>query len=264
MPKPPETKPKTRFNTRLALRVTLWTTICAGVAFAGHEVHSFMMNDPRFAFACSGLKGVCPGLEVHGAVHSNRARIQAIFAADSGKSVFDISLAERRRHLLAVDWVREATVARIWPDRISVTIEERVPVAFASLPMAGTARHWLALIDDQGVLLTLPPRTRFPLPVLSGITEDQGEAARQKRVESMQHLLADLGPQAKDISEINAANAEDMRVVTAIDGHAAELWLGDQHFRARYLNFVNHYAELRQDSNAAVFDLRLDGRILVR
>jgi hypothetical protein len=100
--------------------------------------------------------------------------------------------------------------------------------------------------------------------VLSGITEDQSEAERQTRVEAMQHLLADLGPQSKDISEINTAVVEDMRVVTTVDGHAVELWLGDQHYRSRYLNFTNHYREMRQDSHAAVFDLRLDDRILVR
>jgi cell division protein FtsQ len=263
MPKPPEPK-KSKFSWGLASRVVLWTGLCGGVAFGGMEVHSFMLHDPRFALQCGSRAAVCAGLEVHGAVHSNMARIQAVFAQDAARSVFEIPLTERRRHLLAVDWVREASVMRIWPDRISVVIEERVPVAFASLPIGGTARHWLALIDDQGVLLTLPPRTRFPLPVLSGITEDQGEAERQKRVEAMQHLLADLGPQAKDISEINAAAVEDMRVVTAIDGHAVELWLGDQHFRSRYLNFMHHYNEMRQDSQAAVFDLRLDDRILVR
>ena len=263
MPKPPEPK-KPKISWRLVGRVSLWAGICAGLAYGGIEVHSFMLTDPRFAFECAPRAKACEGLEVHGAVHSNMARIQAVFAADAGKSVFDIPLDERRRHLLAVDWVREASVMRVWPDRIVITIEERVPVAFASLPIGGSARHWLALVDEQGVLLTLPPHTRFPLPVLSGITEDQSEAERQKRVEAMQHLLADLGSQAKDISEINAAAVEDMRVVAAIDGQAVELWLGDQHYRSRYVNFMHHYREMRQDSQAAVFDLRLDDRILVR
>ena len=262
MPKPPEPK-KPRFRWRLIGRVVLWSGICAGVAFGGREVQSFMLSDSRFTLQCAPRAAMCAGLEIHGAVHSNMARIQAVFAQDAGKSVFDIPLDERRRHLLAVDWVREASVMRVWPDRISITIEERAPVAFASLPIGGSARHWLALIDEQGVLLTLPPHTRFPLPVLSGITEDQSEPERQKRVAAMQYLLGDLGPQAKDISEINAAAVEDMRVVTAIDGHAVELWLGDQHYRTRYLNFMNHYREMKQDSQAAVFDLRLDDRILV-
>ncbi len=263
MPKPPEPKAP-KFSWSLAGRIVLWAGLCAGLAFGGIEVHSFMLSDSRFALHCDPRAVSCADIEVHGAVHSNMARIQGIFAQDAGKSVFDIPLAERRRHLLAVDWVREASVMRIWPNRISITIAERVPVAFASLPIGGSNRHWLALIDDQGVLLTLPPRTRFPLPVLSGITEDQSEPERQKRVEAMQHLLADLGPQAKEISEINAATVEDMRIVTAANGHAVELWLGDQHFRSRYQNFMNHYREMRQDSDSAVFDLRLDDRILVR
>jgi hypothetical protein len=84
-------------------------------------------------------------------------------------------------------------------------------------------------------------------------------------VKAMQHLLDDLGPQAKDISEINAASTVEMRVITAIDGHAVELWMGDQHYRARYTHFVNNYEEIRKHSEqASVFVLRLDDRILAR
>jgi cell division septal protein FtsQ len=261
MPKPPEPK-KPRINWRMALSIAVWGVVFGSVAWAGMQVRSFMLSDAHFTFECAAG---CKALEVQGAVYSSMARIQAVFAQDSGKSVFDIRLDERRRHLLAIDWVRDATVARVWPDKIRVTIQERAPIAFASMPIAHSPRHWLALIDDQGVLLSLPPRRRFVLPVLSGITEDQTEAARQKRVDAMRHLLADLGPQSKDISEINAATLEDLRVITTVDGHAVELWLGDQHYRSRYLNFVSHYRQIREDSpQASIFDLRLDDRILVR
>jgi cell division protein FtsQ len=246
----------------MVLRISIWSAIFGSVAYAGMQVRSFMLRDPRFSLECAAG---CKGIEVQGAVYSSLARIHAVFAQDAGKSVFDIPLDERRRHLLAIDWVRDATVMRVWPDKIRITIDERRPIAFASLPMAHSARHWLALIDENGVLLSIPPRARFALPVLSGISEDQTEAARQKRVEAMQHLLADLGSQAKEISEINAAALEDLRVVAGVDGHAVELWLGDQHYRSRYHNFVTHYRQIHEDSpQASIFDLRLDDRILVR
>ena len=170
-----------------------------------------------------------------------------VFAPDFGASVFNIPLAERRRRLLAVDWVNTASVSRVWPSRIVVTVTERTPVAFAKLPDRGTARYRFSLIDGDGVLLSLPPRVRFRLPVLSGVTEEQTEADRGVRVKAMQHLLDDLGPQAKDISEINAASTLDMRVITEIDGHAVELWIGDQHYRSRYLHFLE---PLRGDPQA--------------
>jgi hypothetical protein len=144
-------------------------------------------------------------------------------------------------------------------------VTERVPAAFAKLPIANTSRYRFSLIDSDGVLLSIPPRTRFHLPVLSGVTEAQTEADRRVRVKAMQHLLDDLGPQAKDISEINAASTLEMRVITEIDGRAVELWIGDQHYRSRYQHFVANYEEIRKHSDqAGVFDLRLDDRILAK
>ncbi len=223
-------------------------------AWRSVEVDSFLQRDPRFSPTSKFAARFMPA-----------ARIQNVFAPDFGSSVFKMPLAERRRRLLAVDWVNTASISRVWPDRIVVTVTERKPVAFAKLPIAGTARYRFSLIDSEGVLLALPPRVRFRLPVLSGVTEEQTEADRRVRVKAMQHLLDDLGPQAKDISEINAADTLDMRVITEIDGHAVELWIGDQHYRSRYQHFVSNYEEIRKHSEqAGIFDLRLDDRILAR
>lgn len=252
--------PKKNPGWRLWLRLAAWSIVAASLALGAREVDSFLLRDPRF-----GLEN----LEIRGAVYSNRARVQSVFDPDFGQSLFSIPLAERRRHLLAVDWVSTASVTRVWPNKIVVIVKERTPVAFAKLPIGlptgNPARYRMALIDDDGVLLTIPPRVRFHLPVLSGVTEDQPEADRKVRVKSMQHLLDELGPQSKEISEVNAANTEDLRLITTIGGRAVELWIGDQHYRSRYLLFQSHYGEMRAHSDDAnIFDLRMDDRILAR
>lgn len=255
MPRVPEPK-KPKVNFRLILRVCVWGALLAGAAFATKEVRSFLITDPRFRFE---------RMEIRGAVYTNPGRIQNVFAQDFHQSIFEVPLAERRRHVLAVDWVKTASISRIWPDRIVVSVTERKPVAFAKLPLPGTARHWLALIDEEGILLSIPRKVRFRLPVLSGISEDQTDEERRIRVESMEHLLADLGPQAKDISEINAASAQDMRVIADVNGQSVELWLGDQHFRSRFQNFVSRFPDIRRhDDHSGVFDLRMDDRISSR
>lgn len=264
MPRPVAT-PNKKWNWRMGVSVIAWTGIATGLAWGGREVNTFLLHDPRFQFECSASEPKCGNLEIRGVVYANRGRIQDVFASDFDASVFKMPLAERRRRLLAVDWVNTASISRVWPRGIAVTITERNPVAFAKLPIAGTARYRFALIDNAGVLLAIPPRVRFRLPVLSGVREEQTEADRSLRVKAMQHLLEDLGPQAKDISEINAASTLEMRLVTEIDGQAVELWIGDQHYRSRYQHFVNAYEEIRKHSEqATVFDLRLDDRILAK
>jgi cell division protein FtsQ len=264
MPKP-VAPPKKKMTWRMWARLVVWSGIAAGLAWGGVEVDSFLQRDPRFHFPCGANEPACANLEIRGAVYASRARILNVFAPDFGVSVFKMPLPERRRRLLAVDWVSTASISRVWPDRIVVTVTERRPVAFAKLPIGGTVHYRFSLVDADGVLLSIPPRVRFRLTVLSGVAEEQTEADRRVRVKAMQHLLDDLGPEARNISEINAADTLDMRVITEIDGHGVELWMGDQHYRSRYQHFVSNYQEIRKHSEqAGIFDLRLDDRILAR
>lgn len=257
-PATPKTQPaaKSRLNAALWLRLAFWGFAFGGAAYGARQVQSFLQSDPRFEFR---------NLEIRGAGYTDKARIQAFFATDAHRSVFRIPLAERRTHLLAIDWVRTASIERIWPNRIVVVISERRPVAFARLQDPGSARSWLALIDDEGILLPLPARARFHLPVLSGVTEEQTDEDRRRRVEAMRRLIADLGPRAGVVSEINAAFPHDLRVVADVDGQGLELWLGDTNFQSRLTNFLTHYPEIKSHSETArIFDLRIDDRISTR
>jgi cell division protein FtsQ len=253
------------FNWGLALNILGWIGVLAGCLWAGRHIQAFLLNDPRFLLQCPEDEITCAGFEIHGTTYASRTRIQSVFAGDFHKSVFVLPMAERRRRLLALDWIRSATITRIWPNRIVVNVAERHPSAFAKLPLGDSSRFRLALVDDEGVLLSIPARVRFHLPVLSGLTEDQTEEDRRVRVKAMHKLLADMGPSANDISEINASNIREMRIVADVEGEGVDLWLGDQHFRTRYLNFLSHYEQIRKHSATTnVFDLRHDDRIIAK
>lgn len=255
MPKPPP-PPKPKINWRLWLRLCAWAAVCASAAWGAREVRSYLKRDPDFTLET---------LEIKGAIYASQSRLRTVFENDFGKSVFQVPLAERRRHLLAVDWVRTASLTRIFPNRIVVTITERRPVSFAKLPVAGSTRHTSALVDEDGVLLSIPSRVRFRLPLLSGISDEQSDDERRIRVAAMRNFLTEMGGEAKQFIEINVASTQDLRVMANIENQPVELWMGNRRYHSRYMNFLNHYGEIRKHlERATVFDLRMDDRILAR
>ncbi len=245
---------------RLWMNVALGCIALAVVIYTARKVRHFVVTDPRFTLASPDERGL--GLSMAGVAHASRSRVLAAFNADFGHSVFLMPIAERRRRLLAIDWVEDASIARIWPNQVAVRIQERKPVAFVDLPVAGGRGSRVMLIDGEGVLLEPPAQSHFAFPVLSGVTEEQTEAERRHRVQAMLRLLDDLGPLGLDISEINAAVPESLAIVTRVEGRAVELVMGSQNFSSRMQNFLDHYPEIRRRSgNVKAFDLRLDDRI---
>jgi cell division protein FtsQ len=265
MPKPA----RRRFSWRVFLTMIGGLLICVTAGMAARRVEAMLIGNERFVlesgFVASGEgpEGGAPGIHVEGNRCTSRDRIVAVFLPDYNKSIFHIPLAERRRRLLAIDWIEDASVMRILPNQLIVHVRERHPVAFAKLPIGVAGQYRYLLIDGEGVLLSVP-RQRFDFPVLAGVTEEQTDAERRMRVTAMQNLFHELGPAAAStISGINAESPLDLRVASKINGRQLELWLGEKNYRARFENFTNHFDEiLRQSDGASVFDLRLDGRVL--
>jgi len=235
--------------------LTLLAIGCVTSAIAGKTVRDFALTDDQFRLS-TGRPGA---LTVEGMRFTSRGKIQRVFASDFGRSVFAIPVAERRRRLLAIDWVESASVSRVWPDRVMVRIRERTPIAFVSL------RSSVALIDIYGVLLDVPPQSHFSFPVLNGISDETSEAARRDQVDAFLHLQQDLGSLAKDVSEVNVADLDNLRMIVHVDHQAIELVLGRTDFGARYQNFLNHLPDIRRGSpGVTMFDLRLRNRITAK
>jgi cell division protein FtsQ len=163
----PREKARPSFRWRLWLTVCVWCAIFVSSAVAARQAHRYVLGDPQFMLSSEDPTA----LSVQGITYTARAKLLRIFAGDYGRSIFSVPLDERRRRLLAVDWVEDATVSRIWPNRLLVRITERHPVAFVSLPLhgaTGSAARFL-LVDAQGVLLDPPLRAQFAFPVLTGL-----------------------------------------------------------------------------------------------
>ena len=232
--------------------------------FAFSRLERFLMRDARFTFLGPQDPGdESKNLRIEGAAHASRAAVTSVFASDFGRSLYEVPVAERRRRLLAVNWVKQAAVLRVWPNQIYVKIEERVPVAFVQLEANdGTSRT--AMIDGDGVIVDPHNAKGYKLPVLTGIRESQNDDERRRRVRRMMKLAEEMGVGMAKISEVDASDAENLKVTQQIDGRAVVLTLGNQGFRERMNNFQENYPEIHKKMpDACTFDLRLDDRITV-
>ena len=243
------------FNWRLWVVIVVLGLAGASIAVAGFKVRQYVLTDPQFMFSSNQ-----PGaLTIQGLGYTPETKVLRVFIWDFDQSIFSIPLAERRRRLLAIDWVEDASVSRIWPDRLLVRIRERKPVAFVLF------RSGVLLIDAHGVLLDPPPQAHFAFPVLSGLREDETEDQRRACVRALLRLQEDMGYMAKDISEVNAADPDNIRIVAQVENRAVELMMGDGNFARRYQNFLAHFPEIgKRSPNVKTFDLRMDGQVTAK
>jgi cell division protein FtsQ len=254
MAREPRRQPS-RVNWRLTFALLALGAAGVSTAVAGYKVSLYVTSDPRFTLSHDRKDA----LTILGLVHASRAKVQRVFVADFDRCIFSVPLAERRRRLLAIDWVEDASVSRVWPDRLVIRIRERKPVAFVSF------RSGPLLIDAQGVLLEPPAQAQFSFPVLSGVREEETDADRRSHVRVFLQVQEEMGYLAKEISEVDASDPENIRIIAQVDGRVVTLLLGDGNYAQRFQSFLTHYPEIRKGSpQARVFDLRLDGRFTVK
>jgi cell division protein FtsQ len=255
--KPIDWRPYLKYGVMLA---GLFLLLASGI-FASQQMEQFLIRDPRFFLpgpADYGLES--PNLEIEGIQFASRVSVLNVFSHDFGRSLYSLPLADRRKALLHINWVKEASVLRLWPNRVAVRISERQPAAFLDVKVEGMSR-W-SLIDSDGVILDPPARANFKLPVITGVLKGESTAMRGTRVRRMQRMMKELGSMADNVSEVNVSDLDDLCVTESMSGRAVVLMLGDQNFASRLRNFIDHYSGIVQKMPAATnFDLRLDDRI---
>jgi cell division protein FtsQ len=257
-PRNPWWRPASTFG-RVALGLTALIVV-GGLAYSIFLLKTYVGRDSRFRIAGAG------NIEATGLTEVSRAEMLPVFGEDIGRNIFFIPLAERRKQLEAIPWVEHATVMRILPDQIRVSLVERQPVAFVR------QGQQIELVDSNGVLLEMPAammaQHHYSFPVVTGLDPQDPAASRKARMASYQRLLAELDSNgqhlSEQISEIDLTDSEDARVLMPEQGTDILAHFGADHFLERYQRYKAHIAEWRQQyPNLAAVDLRYEQQVVL-
>ncbi len=201
-------------------------------------------------------------LTVDGVETGDESEVAAVFEPDNGQSLASVDVAERRQQLLAIQWVKEARVSKVWPNTVRVAVRERAPMAL--VPLAGGEA--VRMIDADGILLEYRSAGNDGLPIMTGVDAEMDLRARQDRVKLFMAVMDACSVQrfSERVSEINVADLENALVLAKHEGRLVRLEMGNDHLRHRvemFLNGVDSWQSALGPFKSV--NLRLEGQIPV-
>ena len=225
---------------RIFAGVAILLLLGAGIA-TYLMARSYVLHDDRFVIQSSS------SLEFEGNTHVTRAQLLGIFGEDVERNIFTVSLVDRRAELERLPWVAHATVMRLLPNRMRVSIVERTPVAFVR-----QGSH-IGLVDANGVLLDMPVNTKpdahYSFPVVTGISANDPLSTRAARMKMFARFTSELDGSGEKISEklseVDLSNPEDVKALIPDRTSDILVHFGDQDFLDRYRRFQQYLPEWR-------------------
>jgi cell division protein FtsQ len=248
--------PRKTANRLKWVALTAFVLAIAGVA--GATLYRYGKHSWRFRVDSSDL------IEISGAQHVTHAQIMEVMGGDIGRNIFFIPLAQRKLQLEQIPWVESASVMRFVPNRLSVEIHERTPVAFARIGSR------VSLIDAGGTLMELAPggKHKYSFPVIAGMNAGEPLSTRAARMKSYNELVRQLDSggarYSQELSEVDLNDIENVKVVAADSNGEVLVHLGSGNYLQRYRTYVTHVQQWRQQfDKLESVDLRYDGQIIV-
>ena len=235
-------------------------SILGGLVTCALMLRNLLERDARFR-----IDGAAD-IQAAGLTEVTRADMLPVFGEDIGRNIFFVPLDLRRKQLEQIPWIEHATVMRLLPDQIRVSVIERKPVAFTRMGQQ------IGLVDADGVLLTMAPaamaRHHYSFPVITGIDRGDPAPSRKARMAVYLRMMSDLDSTgqhySEQISEIDLTDPEDARVLMPEQGADILAHFGEDHFLERYLRYKAHIAEWRQQyPHLAAVDLRYDQQVVL-
>lgn len=254
----PSVRPPQRRGVSQVVRAPVLRVVILGVILAtvGYAAASWV--------AGAGLFRV-NHVTVRGNSRLSTGEVLALVAALKGDNVLTADLPAYRARLTNSPWVADATLRRVLPASVEITVRERAPMGLCRLS------DRVFLVDAAGTIIDEYGQqyADLDLPIIDGLAGPprQGaptiDPARAELAGRVMRALATHKALARRVSQIDVSDVRDAVVI--LDGETALLHLGDAHFAER----LQSYLDLAPALHARVpqidyVDLRFDQRVYVR
>lgn len=180
-------------------RVAVALALATGLgALAGATAGVRMLLDPvRFPIRNVRVEGRFLFLQ--------QAALERLVADQLGAGFFGLDVRRLQRAVEAHPWVAGASVRRVWPDAVALTVRERQPIA-----------RWgeRALVDGQGVVFTPPALPALPELVRFDGPPDSAPAVL-RRYRELHRVLRRHGARVASV-RLSSRGAWEVRLVGGV------------------------------------------------
>lgn len=204
---------------------------------------------------------------VEGNVILSENEILAMASIDKGQKLYSVNLLAAQARVLQNAFVKSVAVLREAPDRITIRVRERVPIAAAVLDN-------IEYLDADGVVLPhVRSETSFDLPVVTGGFQSSDfspgkKVAKAGVIEAIEILS--VARQLSDelyrrISEVHTEAGRDIVLYTAESG--VPVIFGHGNAASKLVKFEGFWNEIVRHHGAAELncvDLRFEDQVVVR
>lgn len=196
----------------------------------------------------------CPGLTVsevgvRGLVRLGREEVLATAGVSAGAPLAALDLHRFEQRLRKLAWVKEAEVGWRWPLGLTISVEEKRPVALIRLDS-------LYYIDENACLIKrLSPLEGMDFPVITGISAPDFNTSRKLLCSRVLPLLAQVERDARrgvalacEVSEVQVGPEGRLALYTT-DGLLVKL--GERDWQAALAEAGRVVSELRRRGSLA-------------
>ena len=229
-----------------------------GVALCGVALAAFLLPG---VLSSAGFLRVTT-ITVQGHEHVSPGEVLALVGPLRGQNILMADLETHRQQLMTSGWVKTATLRRVLPSTIEVSVEERDPVGLARF--GGR----LYLIDSGGTVIDEhgPRFAEGGLPIIDGLSPGPGVADNETRTQLAASLLAALDATPELLSRISQIDVEDpYDAVVLLNDDPTLIHLGYEEFAERLGEYLALAPSLRAHvPDIDYVDLRFDRRVFIR